>query len=118
MLTYNYSEYKNTTKIDSSSWKRHEGNELQYAHKPSPSSTKNNNSRQEVINLQYVSAGDQQFTVNVDDMNDQLFVDKCHTPNAIVTALTDDPTLTDNPAYIINNGHPQLADNPAYSAIK
>ena len=110
MLTYSYREYENT---DSSSWKRHKGNELQYALNTSPPSTKDNNSRQEIINLQYVSAGDQQFTVNADDINDQPL-----TPNAIVTALKDDPTLTDNPAYVANTSHPLLADNPAYVALK
>ena len=109
-----YSENKNITKIDSSSWKRQEGNEF---HETSPSSTKNK-SRSECTNPQYVSAGDQQFTVNVDDVNGQHYVDNYLTTNAIVTALKDDPTLTDNPAYVTNTSHPQLADNPAYIAIK
>ena len=100
------SENKNTIKIDSSSWKRLEGND-----ETSPSST--NKSRSECTNPQYVSAGDQKLTVNVDDVNDQPF-----TPNAIVTALKDDPTLTDNPAYVTNTSHPLLADNPAYVALK
>ena len=90
---------------------------MRYAHNTSPLSTKNK-SRSEFANPQYVSAGDQQFTVNVDDVNGQHLVDNYLTPNAIVTALKDDPTLTDNPAYVTNTSHPQLADNPAYIAIK
>ena len=85
---------------------------MQYAHETSPPSTKND-SRQEVTNPQYVSAGDQQFTVNANNINDQPFI-----PNAIVTALKSDPTLTDNPAYVTNTSHPLLADNPAYIALK
>ena len=111
-----YSENKNA---HSSSWKRHEENELQYAHENSPPSTNNNiNSRREVINLQYVSVGDQQFTVNADDINDQPLVDNYLTPDVIATALKDNPTLTDNPAYVTNISGPLLADNPAYIAIK
>ena len=91
---------------------------MQCAHRTSPSSTKNNNSRQEVINLQYVSADDQQFTINADNINDEPSVDNHLTPNAIVTALRDDPTLRDNPAYVTNTSHPQLANNPAYIALK
>ena len=72
------SENKNTTKIDSSNWKRLEGND-----ETSPSST--NKSRSECINPQYVSAGDQQLTVNVNDVNNQPFIDNNLTPNAIVT---------------------------------
>ena len=111
------SENKNTTKIDSSSWKRLEANEFQYTHETSPSSTKNK-SRSECTNPEYVSAGDQQLTVNVNNVNDQHFGDNNLTTNAIVTALKDDPTITDNPAYVTNTSQPLLADNPAYIALK
>ena len=111
-----YSENKNA---HSNSWKRHEENELQYAHENSPPSTNNNiNSRREVTNLHYESVGDQQLTVNADDVNDQPLVYDYHTPDVIATTLKDNPTLTDNPAYVITNSDPLLADNPAYIATK
>ena len=114
-----YSENKNAMTIHSSNWKRHEENELQHAHETSPPSTNNNiNSRLEVTNLQYASVGDQQFAVNVDDVIDQPFVYDYLTPDVIATALKDNPTLTDNPAYVTNISDPLLADNPAYIAIK
>ena len=62
--------------------------------------------------------GDQQFTVNADDINDQPLVDNYLTPDVIATALKDNSTLTDNPAYVTNISGPLLADNPAYIAIK
>ena len=114
-----YSENKNAMIIPSSNRKRHEDNEFQYPHEISPPSTNNNiNSRREVINLHYASVGDQQFTVNADDINDQPLVDNYLTPDVIATALKDNPTLTDNPAYVTNISDPLLADNPAYIAIK
>ena len=93
---------RNTT-TDPGSWKRHEGNRF-HTHETSllpiadlsGLADLNNNSQREVKNAQYVSAGDRQFTGG--DKNNQPSVDNCLTPNAAVTALKDDPTLTDNPA--------------------
>ena len=114
-----YSENKNAMTIHSGNWKRHEENELQHAHETSPPSTNNNiNSRREATNLHYASVGDQQFTVNADDINDQPLAYDYLTPDVIATALKDNPTLTDNPAYVITNSDPLLADNPAYIAIE
>lgn len=62
----------------------------------------------QVANIDTVD--NQQLTViNVDDTNNQCPVD---IPNA------NDPTLTDNPAYFINNNALLLSDNPAYIAIR
>ena len=113
---------RNTT-TDPGSWKRHEGDRF-HTHETSllpiaalnDVADLNNNSRHEVKNEEYVSVGDRQFTG--DDKNNQPPVANCLTSNATVTALKDDPTLTDNPAYVTNTSHPLLADNPAYVALK
>ena len=116
------SENRNTT-TDPGNWKRHEGNRF-HTHETSllpiadfnDLTDLNNNSRCEVENEEYVLVGDRQFTG--DDKNNQPPVANCLTPNATVTALKDDPTLTDNPAYVTKTSHLLLADNPAYIAIK
>ena len=115
-------------KTDSGNWKRCEGNGSEHTHETSSLSITdlkdladlNNDSKREVINPQYVSAGDQQFTINSVDVNDQSLVYNYITPDVIVTALKDDPTLTDNPAYVTkpSTTNPLLVDNPAYIALK
>ena len=109
-------------KTDSGNWKRREGNGLEHTHETSSLSITdlNNDSKREVINPHYVSAGDQQFTINSDDVNEQSLADNYLIPDVIATALKDDPTLTDNPAYVTkpSTSSPLLADNPAYIALK
>ena len=112
-------------KTDSGNWKRCEGNGSEHTHETSSLSITylkdladlNNDSKREVINPQYVSVGDQQFSV---DVNEQSLVDNYDTPDVIVTALKNDPTLTDNPAYVTkpSTSSPLLVDNPAYIALK
>ena len=111
------------TITDPGNWKRHEGNRF-HTHETSllpiadlsGLTDLNNNSRREVKNEQYVSVGDQQFTG--DDKNNQPPVDNYLNPNSTAIALKDDPTVTDNPAYVTKTSHLLLADNPAYIAVK